>query len=205
VTQGQRTARPLVELVVIVVLAVGLAFAIQALVVKPYRIPSGSMLPTLKIGERVLVDRASHRLGKVPALGDVVVFHPPVGSDDDTCGNRDRRPGQACDRPTARHAGVTFIKRVVGLPGDRIAIRAGHVIRNGRPESDRYISSTCQTGDGTGCSFTTPIQVPAGHFFVMGDNRGESDDSRFWGPVPRSWIIGGAFASYWPPRRAGVI
>jgi signal peptidase I len=205
VTQGQRTARPLVELAVIVVLAVGLAFAIQALVVKPYRIPSGSMLPTLKIGERVLVDRASHRLGKVPALGDVVVFHPPVGSDDDTCGNRDRRPGQACDRPTARHADVTFIKRVVGLPGDRIAIRAGHVIRNGRPESDRYISSTCQTGDGTGCSFTTPIHVPAGHFFVMGDNRGESDDSRFWGPVPRSWIIGGAFASYWPPRRVVVI
>jgi signal peptidase I len=206
VSGGQRTAGgSLVELAVIVAVALGLALAIQAFVVKPYRIPSGSMLPTLKIGERVLVSRVGHRLGGDPVVGDVVVFHPPAGAEGDTCGDRDRRPGQACDRPTRERAGVTFIKRVVGLPGDVIVIRGGHVIRNGRREGDGYISRTCDGSDGTGCTFATPIRVPAAHFFMMGDNRGESDDSRFWGPVPRAWIVGGAFASYWPLKRVGVL
>jgi len=205
VSGRQRTGRgSLLELAVIVAVAVGLALAIQAFVVKPYRIPSGSMLPTLRIGERVLVNRVGHTLGRDPALGDVVVFHPPAGADTDRCGNRDRHPGQACDRPTSGRSGVTYIKRVVGLPGDRIAIRGGHVIRNGRREADGYISATCDGADGQGCTFATPIRVPAGHFFMMGDNRGESDDSRFWGPVPRGSIVGDAFASYWPPTRVGV-
>ena len=60
-------------------------------------------------------------------------------------------------------------------------------------------------GGGRGCNFTTPITIPADHWFMMGDNRGDSDDSRFWGPVPRKWIIGGAFATYWPPKRVGLL
>jgi signal peptidase I len=206
VSQRDRTtAGSVVELVAIVAVALGLALVIQAFVVKPYRIPSGSMLPTLKVGERVLVDRVGHRVGRDPAVGDVVVFHPPAGSEADTCGNADRRPGQACDRPTSNRADVTFIKRVVGLPGDTIVIRDGHVIRNGRREADGYISRSCADGEGTGCTFPTAIRVPPGHFFMMGDNRGESDDSRFWGPVPQAWIVGGAFASYWPPKHVGAI
>jgi signal peptidase I len=100
---------------------------------------------------------------------------------------------------------VNFIKRVVGVPGDKIYIKGGHVYRNGRRESDGYISRSCESSDGRGCNFTTPITIPPGHWFMMGDNRGESDDSRFWGPVPRSWIIGGAFATYWPPKRVGLL
>jgi signal peptidase I len=162
------------------------------------------MLPTLEVGQRVLVNRIGNRFAD-PRVGDVLVFHPPKGSDTDTCGDGDRRQGQACDRPTKRRADVNFIKRVVAGPGDTIYIKGGHVYRNGRRERDSYISRSCESSDGRGCNFTTPITIPADHWFMMGDNRGESDDSRFWGPVPRKWIIGGAFATYWPPKRLGLL
>ncbi len=81
-----------------------------------------------------------------------------------------------------------------------ISIHEGHVIRNGHAEKDSYIR---QCEGSAECSFPVPIRIPAGHWFMMGDNRGESDDSRFWGPVPTSWIIGEAFATYWPPDRIG--
>ncbi|MBI5106897.1 MAG: signal peptidase I [Solirubrobacterales bacterium] len=191
----------LVELVVIVAVALGLALGIQAFLVKPYRIPSESMVPTLEVGQRVLVNRLGSNFGS-PDVGDVVVFHPPAGSDTNSCGNPDRKPGQACDRPTKDESDVNFIKRVVGVPGDRIAIRDGHVYRNGKREKDSYIAA-CEGG--TGCDFPTPITIPPDHYFMMGDNRGQSADSRFWGPVPKDWIIGGAFATYWPPKRIGVL
>ena len=83
-----------VELIVIVVVALGLALAIQAFLVKPYRIPSESMVPTLKVGQRVLVNRLGNRFGD-PHIGDIVVFHPPAGSDDNTCGDTSRKADQA--------------------------------------------------------------------------------------------------------------
>ena len=110
---------------------------------------------------------------------------------------------QACDLPTPSQSTQTFIKRVVGGPGDRLSIVDGHVIRNGVNEKDSYIRP-CAEKDPK-CNFPKPIRIPAGHWFMMGDNRGESDDSRFWGPVPRKWIIGGAFATYWPPKRIGLL
>jgi len=202
-------ASSLLELVVVVAIALGIALLVQAFVVKPYRIPSGSMEPTLAVGERVIVNRIGNRFA-APGVGDIVVFHPPHGADAnvDACGN----PGQGpfydgpqsrvpCDRPTATHSSQNFIKRVVGLPGDRIAIRDGHVVRNGVVQRERYIRPC---GGGPECNLGT-IVVPRGHYFMMGDNRGASDDSRFWGPVPRSWIIGGAFLSYWPPKRIGLL
>jgi signal peptidase I len=203
-TREKSTGGSLLELVVIVAVALGLALGIQAFLVKPYRIPSESMVPTLQVGQRVLVDRIGNRFGD-PEIGEVLVFHPPQGSDTDTCGNGDRKEGQACDRPTRTRADVNFIKRVVGGPGDTISIKGGHVYRNGVREKDGYISHTCDGQEGRGCNFMTPITIPPGHWFMMGDNRGESDDSRFWGPVPRDWIIGGAFATYWPPKRIGLL
>jgi signal peptidase I len=203
-TRQKSAGGSLLELVVIVAVALGLALAIQAFLVKPYRIPSESMVPTLAIGQRVLVNRIGNRFVE-PEVGEIVVFHPPKGSDTDTCGNGDRKQGQACDRPTRARADVNFIKRVVAGPGDSIYIRGGHVYRNGRREKDAYISDTCDGDEGRGCNFTTPITIPPSHWFMMGDNRGESDDSRFWGPVPRTWIVGGAFATYWPPKRIGLL
>jgi signal peptidase I len=190
------------ELVVIVGAALLLALLIQAFLVKPYRIPSASMEPTLAIGQRVLVNRLGNRFND-PHVGEIVVFHPPAGAEragGDQCGAQPPE-GQVCMRETPQEAGTTFIKRVVAGPGDRIRIVSGHVIRNGRRTAEPFIRQ-CTGG---GCDFPREVTVPPRHWFVMGDNRGDSDDSRFWGPVPRSWVIGGAFATYWPPDRIGLL
>jgi signal peptidase I len=194
------TSSSLLELVLIVATALALALGIQAFLVKPYRIPSESMEPTLKVGQRVLVNRIGTRFSD-PGIGDILVFHPPKGSEDNRCGVPPV-PGRACSEPTRSRSDVNFIKRVVGLPGDTISIRDGHVIRNGKPTSEHFIKP-CTGGEE--CNFPRPIRVPKDDYFMMGDNRGSSDDSRFWGPVPKKWIIGAAFATYWPPGRIGLL
>ena len=192
----------LVELVFIVAIAIFLAIAVQAYAVKPYRIPSGSMEPTLDIGERVLVQRITHRLGSEPKVGQIIVFHPPAGADGvpGLCGAATVE-GRACTTPTRGRSDQTFIKRVVAVGGDTIFIRDGLVVRNGR-EQPAPFAAPC--GDGGGCDMPAPIRIPRGSVFLMGDNRGNSDDSRYWGPVPVDWVIGEAFATYWPPGRVGV-
>jgi len=202
--------RSLAELVVILAVALFFSQTIQALAVKPYRIPSESMLPTLEVGQRVLVDRFSHRLGGDPKLGDVTVFMPPRGADlpGGQCGVAGEGPSyvgepasrRSCTRAMPQEGSKAFIKRVVGLPGDVIAVQDGHVIRNARRTQEPF-AAPC--GAGAQCDLE-PITVPAGHYFLMGDNRGNSDDSRFWGPVPRARIIGKAVATYWPPGRIGA-
>ena len=191
----------LLELAIIVVVALGLALGIQAVLVKPYRIPSPSMEPTLDINQRVLVNRIGEELGDGPSVGDIVVFHPPQGAESNTCGARPER-GQPCGRPTPKQSDQNFIKRVVAGPGDTIAIRDGHAVRNGKLQKESFIRP-CEPGQD--CNFPKPIRVPPGHYFMRGDNRGLSDDSRFWGPVPNDWVIGGAFATYWPPDRIGFL
>ncbi len=194
----------LIELVLIVATALGLALAIQAFLIKPYRIPSESMEPTLNVGQRVLVNRIGNRFSD-PQVGEIMVFHPPKGSGQPVqCGDVNQGQGhpQPCGRPTPQKADVNFIKRVVAGPGDTIAIVDGHVVRNGRRAKEMFIR---ECGGGADCNFPRPIRVPAGHWFMMGDNRGSSDDSRFWGPVPKKWIVGGAFATYWPPDRIGLL
>ncbi len=191
------------ELLVTVAVAVGAAILIQALLVKPYRIPSPSMVPTLQEGQRILVNRLSTH----PGLGDVVVFHPPHGADGDSasqCGDPAQGPGEAqpCDRPTRQASSQTFVKRVVGLPGDTLKITDGDVYRNGVKETGAYIQP-CPIP--SSCTFSATITVPTGDYFMMGDNRGISDDSRYWGPVPQSQIIGEAFFTYWPPDRLGTL
>ena len=199
---SKSTIKSIIELVITVAIAVGLALLIQAFIVKPYRIPSGSMEPTLSIGQRILANRLINH----PSVGDIIVFHPPAGADPEsaTCGNPNQGAGhpQPCDQPTAKESSQTFIKRVVGGPGDTIKIINGHVYRNGVREKDPYIE---QCGGDPSCSFPSPIKVPPGMYYMMGDNRGASDDSRFWGPVPDSWVIGQAFFTYWPPDRIGFL
>jgi len=202
--RSKSTTSSIVELVVIVVVALGLALAIQAFVVKPYRIPSGSMEPTLAIGQRVLVNRIGMSLGE-PHVGEIAVFHPPKGAEQELCGpipHVVKLGGAACSEPEPVESSVNFIKRIVAGPGDTISIVEGHVIRNGKREADGYIR---ECGSSPECNFPVPIKIPAGHWFMMGDNRGESDDSRFWGPVPTGWIIGQAVATYWPPDRIGIL
>lgn len=165
------------------------------------------MLPTLAIDQRILANRTDTH----PGIGDVVVFHPPHGADlgSGQCADPQQgftadgdALGQPCDRPLASESAQTFVKRLVGLPGDVLRIVGGHVIRNGKRESDAYITPC---GGGAECTFSRSIRVPAGDYYMMGDNRGDSDDSRYWGPVPQRYIIGVVFFTYWPPDRIGVL
>ena len=199
----------IVELVVIVAVALGLALGIQAWIIKPFRIPSGSMEPTLQIGQRVLVDRIGTNFGE-PHVGDIEVFHPPSNAKAEKCGPSSyfvTYGGAPCDETYPTHASEYFIKRVVAGPGDELYVKEGRAYLKtpGKTgftrEHDSYIK---ECGGKQECNFLRPIRIPAGHWFMMGDNRGGSDDSRFWGPIPTGWIVGEAIATYWPPDRIGV-
>ena len=179
-----RWRRTTIEYTLIIVCAIGLALLIQAYGVKPYRIPSESMTNTLKIGDRVLVNRVVYHLRK-PHRGDVVVFN-------------------------SRAVGITLIKRIIGLPGETVSLKDGAVYINGRRIKEPYVREvngaalpTEPFSDGRIWSLEQPYTVPAGHYFVMGDNREQSDDSRDWGPIAKSELIGVAFFKYWPPSRIG--
>jgi len=189
--------RGLIELVVIVVVALVLAEAIQATIVKPFKIPSPSMEPTLDVGQRVLVNRLTYRF-RSPKIGDIIVFHPPSSLD---CGVP-VPASEPCPKSVPTPASDYFVKRIVALPGDTLSVRDGHPVVNGKEMTNEPYIAPC--GEVAACNMPTTITIPKGEYFVMGDNRGDSDDSRFWGPVPRSWIIGPVFFTYWPPDRIGT-
>jgi signal peptidase I len=206
--RSKSVTRSIIELIVLV--ALGLALGIEALIIKPYRIPSGSMEPTLIEGQRVLVNRIAMNFSE-PHVGGIYVFHPPEGAKQEECGPTPhvvKLGGAACSQPVPQKSSENFIKRAVAGPGDEIYVTEGHVFRKAAgtsrfiAEKDSYIKAC---GSSPECNFPTPIRIPVGHWFMMGDNRGNSDDSRFWGPVPTSWIIGQAIATYWPPHRIGTL
>jgi signal peptidase I len=164
-----------------------IAAAVVAFVLlgKLYRAPSESMEPTIHLGDRFAVIKFGD-----PRIGEIVVFHPPRGAESEQmCAGGAPPAGQMCAKPTGGRADVTFVKRVVAKGGDEITMRTGKIIRNGKPET----VNGPRACDGEACFFPKPITVPEGHLFVLGDNRGASDDSRFWGPVPEDWVIG----RYW--------
>ena len=162
-------------------------------------VPSSSMVPTLRAGDTILVDRNAYRHAK-PRIGDIVVFHPPAGAlRQRQCGKRPPA-GQACSKATPRNSGTTFVKRVVAHPGNRVSIRRGRVIRNGKRASEDFVTPC---GQGGGCDFPRRFTVAAGRYYLLGDNRGESDDSRYWGPVSARSIVG-RVRRLDPPRRARV-
>ena len=199
-SKQQSTRGSLIELVMIVAVALGLALGIQAFLVKPFRIPSESMVPTLEIGQRVLVDRVSYRFGD-PERGDVVVFKPPAGAETNTCGVQ-APADSVCPKPTDGEYDTNFIKRVVGVPGDRLKVIDGSVYIDGKRQEEDFarLDSECPI-----CNLPVEITIPEDTYFMMGDNRGESADSREWGPVPKDQIVGQAFMTYWPPGRIGFL
>jgi signal peptidase I len=182
-----RRVNPLLELVLILVAAFGLWYVVNGWVIKPYRIPSASMEPTLTAGDRVLVSRFTYHLHD-PRRGDVVVFHPPG-------------VGEAAQAGAKTAASVYFIKRVIGLPGETVQAIGGNVqICTSPGVGCRTIDEPYVAKQHATAPFG-PIRVPADSYFMMGDNRSDSDDSRDWGVLPRSYIIGEAFATYWPLDR----
>lgn len=149
-------------------------------------VPSEAMQPILKVRSSVLLDDKAYT-SRRPAIGDIVAFHPPKGADTNECGSAPVSLERLCARGTPAASPVIFLKRIVAGPGDRVAIRDGHTIRNGHRATEPFVA---ECADGAGCNFTDAITVPSGQYYVLGDNRGESDDSRFWGAVPAAWIIG---------------
>ncbi len=189
---------PIVEILGTVALALALAESVQAAVVKPFVIPSPSMEPTLLPGQRVLVNRLAYDFGGSPQRGDIVVFHPPASL---VC--KVNVPViEPCPKSTTTPSTQYFVKRVMGLPGDHLEIAGGHPVINGKEIRHEPYITPC--ANSTSCDLPHVITVPPGEYYMLGDNRGDSDDSRYWGPVPKSWIIGEVFATYWPPDRIGI-
>ena len=180
-----------VETIKTIGLSVLLALGVRSFVADSRYIPSGSMLPTLHINDRLIIDKLSYRFSN-PIRGDVVVFNPPEQLERELVANGEKKDKEA------------FIKRVIGLPGDRIEVKGGKVYINNRSLSENYLgeppryqwSSTELTPDGI---------VPPGHYLVLGDNRNNSYDSHYWGFVPKDKIIGKAIIRFWPINRAGGI
>lgn len=198
--RGNRSPlRSLVEWVVVVGGAFGLALLIQAFLLQPFRIPSGSMIPTLEVRDRIVVNKLSYHLHPVHR-GDVVVFTSPK------C-NAPQTPSWANCGIVGEYADL--VKRVIGLPGDHLAIANDHVYVNGEQLDEPYVQPGAVTVQQPpyGCGFTGtpahPFVVPKGMVFVMGDNRGDSLDSRCFGPIPESTLVGRAFVIIWPLSRIG--
>jgi signal peptidase I len=157
------------------------ALLLRWLVIEPRWIPSGSMLPTLELQDRILVEKVRPKLDRPLPNGTIVVFHAPAVL------------VEAGYDPKA-----ALIKRVVGQPGDDIEVRDGQLLRNGDPVLEPWRSEAMDYSFG-------PITVPEGELLVLGDNRNASLDSHVWGPLPRKEVIGTALFRYWPLRRVGAI
>ncbi len=191
---GRGWKRRLGEDGLILVLAVGVAILVRTFVAQAYWIPSGSMIPQLQINDRVVVSRLAYDLHPVHR-GDIVVFksppgvEPPVPQPSNVLARGIHDIGVALGFAQDQ---TVLIKRVIGLPGDRVEGRNGHVYINGELLVEPYLPK------GTVTSTFGPVTVPPGHVFVMGDNRGDSLDSRVFGPIPESSIVGRAIWKVWP-------
>lgn len=173
--------------------ALALAFLVKALLAQAFYIPSGSMIPTLQIGDRVIVEKLSYRFGD-PQRGDVVVFHRPgvARPSGPVQSAKEFLQGLGLLQPDAN---IDLIKRIVGLPGETVRLKGGVLFVNGRPLPEPYaVADTRDYG---------PVTVPDGQYLMLGDNRPNSDDSRFsLGTVPRDHLVGKAFVILWPPGSA---
>ena len=172
------------EAAVVVVVAILVAVLLRAFVVQTFFIPSGSMEPTLQIGDRILVNKLSYHFHGVDR-GNIVVFSRP--------------PTENCGGPEVND----LVKRVIGLPGDVISLSGGYVYIDGKkldeswlPASEQGITVAGPAGNTS--NLARPYRVPNDNYFVMGDNRTDSCDSRYWGPISRSLIVGKVELRVWP-------
>jgi signal peptidase I len=180
----QSSTRWIREALIVVVVAILVAVLLRAFVVQTFYIPSGSMEPTLQIGDRILVNKLSYDFHAVHQ-GDIVVFARP--------------PAENCGGPEVND----LVKRVIGLPGQTISLAKGYVYINGKRLDESWLPAeeqgiTVPGPSGTPYSLVRPYHIPANDYFVMGDNRQDSCDSRYWGPISKSLIVGKVELRVWP-------
>jgi signal peptidase I len=185
-----KSHRWIIELAGVVVVALVLAFLLRTFVIATYSIPSGSMEPTLQVGDRIVVDKLSYHLHGVD-LGNIIVFSTP--------------PKEDCAGPPV----ANLVKRVVGLPGQTISLSGGNVLINGRLLAQPWLPASEQGRTYPGpspeaYSLHHPYRIPHGDVYVMGDNRTLSCDSRYWGPISESTIVGKVDLRIWPLSRLGL-
>jgi signal peptidase I len=188
-TKSSSTRKTVIEWVVLIGAALLIALVVKAFLFQAFYIPSDSMVPTLKTNDRVIVNKLSYKLHPVHR-GDIVVFKTPKGPD-----------GKPID-PTIKD----LIKRVIGLPGETVSAQDGKVYINGSPLKEDYLPA----GTITDCSRFVPSCFPKGplppdEYWVMGDNRQGSRDSRYFGPITKDEIVGRAFIRVWPITRIGLL
>lgn len=186
----KRTAsRNAVEWILLIAAALVIALVVKTFLFQAFYIPSDSMVPTLKTNDRVIVNKLAYHFHSV-RRGDIVVFTTPKGPD-----------GKPID-PTIKD----LVKRVIGLPGETVSEKDGRVLINGKALAESYLPagtvSDC-TAFVTDCFPSRPI--PAGHYWVMGDNRSESRDSRYFGTITNHEIVGRVFVRIWPVTRLGLL
>lgn len=163
-----------------IIVALAVFLLVYFFLIQPHRVQGDSMLPNFKHGELILTDKISYRI-RTPSRGDVIVFKAPQDS------------------------GKDFIKRIVALPGETIELIAGQIYINGQAIKEPYLTTTTLTLPGSYLREGGKVTVPNGEFFVLGDNRNHSSDSREWGTVKKSDIIGRAFIIYWPPPSFALV
>ena len=196
-SSGRSTTRSVVEWIAVIGGALVVALVIKTFLIQAFYIPSGSMEPTLAIGDRVLVNKLSYRLHDVNR-GDLVVFEAHEGAGD--CG----QPVSQSAASSEAETGIKdLIKRVIGLPGDTVDIRDNQILIDDRILEEPYIGEDVQTRPTGNIEF--PFEVPEGCVFVMGDNRTDSRDSRIFGPIDEDQIVGRAFIRVWPLTEIGFL
>jgi len=162
----------------VIVFAISLFLFMYLLLFQPHKVKGDSMQPNYPDAEYLLTDKVTYRFNE-PQRGDVIVFKPPPAPDDE------------------------YIKRIIGLPGERVRVEAGKVYINSQLLSETYLSPSLYTSGGSFLPDGKEITVPSGNYFVLGDNRPYSSDSRSWGFVPKENITGRAWFIYWPPQKVG--
>jgi signal peptidase I len=180
----RRAYRTVVEWALILIAVLLCTVVLRTYVVQSFYIPSGSMLPTLQVGDRIIVNKLSYKFHD-PHRGDIVVFARP---------------------PLEDQAYADLVKRVIGLPGETISSKDGHVYINGKRLYEPWLPSGPQSYTGALAGgdqhpqfdLPGPVKIPAGEYFVMGDNRTDSEDSRYFGPIPKNLIVGRAMFVVWP-------
>ncbi len=184
----------------VIVFAVGIFFFVYLLIMRPHKIKGQSMSPNFPDKEFLLTEKVTYYLHE-PTRGDVVVFTPPAASNDIgsiSCGN-------TTDAEGAPAATDEFIKRVIAIPGESVMIKDGHVYVNRKILKEDYLADTLVTTEGTFLCEGQEYTVPEGKYFVMGDNRPNSSDSRYWGPITKSEMSGRSWVIYWPLNLIGVV